>query len=151
MQESKALASAVEKRLSKVFHNLCIKEFVEKSLHLIEVELKYFSFYLYPNSDDERNLSDLACKTLLGLIQAALEQGLQEAFFNEYLGCTQQELIKLVLKDSGMRENTKAAYLSMPLPSDELEIAHATLSQILKYFSIVTMDLQCYLNEKLHQ
>jgi hypothetical protein len=111
----------------------------------------YFSFYLYPDSDDERNLSDLARKTLIGLIRAPQEQGLEDAFFNEYLGCNRQDLTKLVLKDTGMDEIAKAAYLSTPLPPDELEIARATLAQILEYFSIVTMDLQHHLNLKLRQ
>jgi hypothetical protein len=47
-------------------------------------------------------------------------------------------------------EDAKNAYLAMPLTQDELKIIHSTLNDVLHYFTVITMELQNYLNMKFH-
>jgi hypothetical protein len=46
-------------------------------------------------------------------------------------------------------QDAKNAYLATPLTQDELKIIHSTLNDVLHYFTVITMELQNYLNLKL--
>jgi len=150
MKKSGALCKQVAVRALEIFRKRHLELFVKHSINLLEIRLKIHSG-IFPTTDGPRDVQDLAKKTLIGLIRAPPQEGLKDSFFNEYLEMMRENLIKLVLEHGGRftTEDAMDSYLATPLTQDELKIIISTLNDVLHYFTVITMELQDYLNLKL--
>lgn len=142
MNKSGALCKKVAGRALEVFRENHLEHFVEHTINLLEVRLTVYNGTI-PSTDGPRDIRILAKKTLIGLIQASPQEGLNDSFFTEYLETTRDHLTKLVLEygEKPMTDNT-------PFTQDELKIVALTLENVLPYFTVVTEGLQKYLFQK---
>lgn len=142
MNKSGALCKKVAGRALEVFQEMHLELFVKHTINLFEVRLTVYNGTI-PSTDGPRDVRILAKKTLIGLIQASPQEGLNDSFFTEYLETTRENLTNLVLGYGGttLTDNT-------PFTQDELKIVVLTLENVLPYFTVVTEGLQKYLNQK---
>lgn len=143
MNKSGALCKKVAGRVLEVFQEKHLEHFVKHTIDLFEVRLTVYSGTI-PTTDGPRDVRILAKKTLIGLIQASPQEGLNDSFFTEYLETTRENLINLVLEygNTPMTDDT-------PFTQDELKIVVLTLENVLPYFTVVTEGLQKYLFQKI--
>jgi hypothetical protein len=130
----------------KVFCKLLLEEFVTHSIDVIENESSFHYSFLFPEIDGDHDKKFLAVKTFVNLIQAPTSEGLDEAFFTDYLETTRDELINIVFEKMAMDEFAKTAIQTQNFPQQALDVAMAVLKDFLQYFTVVTRDLQKYLD-----
>ena len=137
----------------KVFCKLCLEEFVTHLIDVIENESSFHFSFLFPEIDGDHNKKFFAIKTFVNLIQAPTSEGLDEAFFMDYLETTCKELINIMFEKMAMDDFAKTAIQTQNFPQQGLDIAMAVLKDFLQYFTVVTRDLQKYLDAlyKIHE
>jgi hypothetical protein len=112
----------------------------------------HFSF-LFPGINGDRNKKFFDIKTFMNLIQAPTSEGLDEVFFMDYLHKTHEELVNIVFEKMAMDDFAKTAIQTQNFPQQGLDIAMAVLKDFLQYFTVVTRDLQKYVDAlyKIHE
>ena len=128
----------------KVFRKLRLEEFVTHLIDVIKNELSFHYSFLFPQINGDHNKKILAVKTFVNLIQAPASEGLDEAFFTDYLETTCKELINIVFEKMAMDDFAKTAIQTQNFPQQALDVAMAVLKDFLQYFTVVTRDLQNY-------